>query len=144
MVIVACTVLAFAAGVYILIPLFRESHGNIEVELLAETALDRLLARKDVIYTNLKDLEFEYKMGRLSDADFRRLEAGYKTEATRILKELDQLGVAKDLDESIERDVAGRKSRLYPSTAKTASRCPHCGGEVLVGKKFCADCGQRL
>ncbi len=144
MVIAACTVLVLAAGAYVLIPLFRESHGNIEVELLAETALDRLLARKAVIYTNLKDLEFEYKMGRLSDGDFRRLEAGYKTEATGILKELDQLGVAKDLDESVERDIAARKSKLYPVAAEAASRCPSCGAEVIAGKKFCADCGHRL
>jgi UDP-galactopyranose mutase len=39
----------------------------------AETELDRLLARKAVVYSNLKDLEFEYKMGRLSEGDYRRL-----------------------------------------------------------------------
>ncbi|NWG14642.1 MAG: zinc ribbon domain-containing protein [Acidobacteria bacterium] len=144
MLTVACTLLTLAAGVYVLTPLFREARGNIEVELLAETGLDRLLARKAVVYANLKDLEFEYRMGRLSDGDFRRLEAGYKAEAAAILRELDQLGVAGDLDESIERDIAARKSRLYPSVAKETSRCPSCGAEVTVGKKFCADCGQRL
>jgi len=144
MVITACSVLVLVAGVYVLAPLFTESRGNLEVELLAETELDRLLARKAVVYTNLKDLEFEYKMGRLSDGDFRRLEAGYKAEAAALLQKLDQVGADKDLDESIEQDVAARKSRLFPGAAAEAARCPSCGAEVIAGKKYCADCGKRL
>jgi hypothetical protein len=144
MLIAACSILVLAAGIYVAAPLFREPRGNLEVELLAETELDRLLARKAVVYTNLKDLEFEYKMGRLSDGDFGRLEAGYKAEAGAILQKLDQLGVSGDLDEVIERDVAARKDRLFPRSRREAVRCPSCGAETAIGKKFCADCGRKL
>ncbi len=144
MLIAACGLLVIIAGIYVLTPLFKEPGGNLEVELLAETELDRLLARKAVVYSNLKDLEFEYKMGRLSDGDFRRLEAGYKSEAAKLLQDLDKLGVAKDLDETIERDVAARKMKLYPGTAEMMRRCPSCGAECPVEKKFCADCGGKL
>lgn len=143
----ACSALVLLAGVYVLIPLFKEPKGNLEVELLTETDLDRLLNRKAVVYSNIKDLEFEYKMGRLSDADFRRLEAEYKNEAALILQRLDQLGVEKSIDEIIEKDIAARKSRLFPSSSsasKASQRCPSCGAEVVVGKRFCADCGRRL
>jgi len=135
------------AGVYVLSPLFKEPKGNLEVVLLAETELDRLLNRKAIVYSNIKDLEFEYKMGRLSDADFRRLEAGYKNEAAIILQKLDQLGAEKNIDENIEKEIAARKSRLFPSgsgASQDSPRCPSCGAEVIVGKKFCADCGRRL
>jgi hypothetical protein len=150
MLIIACTAVVLMAGIYVLTPLFKEPPGNLEVELLAETELDRLLNRKAVVYTNLKDLEFEYKMGRLSDADFQRLESGYKLEAATILQKLDQLGIEKNIDENIERDVALRKARLYPSTGRQAShheetsKCPVCGADIISGKKFCADCGHRL
>ena len=148
MVYVACAALAALAGVYVLIPLFKEPKGNLEVELLAETELDRLLNRKAVVYTNLKDLEFEYKLGRLSDADFQRLEAGYKGEAAQLLQKLDQLGVEKNIDETIERDVATRRARLFsspsPASAQSPTRCPGCGTAAIPGKKFCADCGQQL
>jgi rRNA maturation endonuclease Nob1 len=143
----ACSAMVLLAGAYVLTPLFKEPKGNLEVELLAETELDRLLNRKAVVYSNIKDLEFEYKMGRLSDADFRRLEAGYKNEAALILQKLDQLGAEKNIDESIEKDIAARKSRLFPSSlsaSKDSQRCPSCGAEVIAGKKFCADCGHRL
>lgn len=147
MLILVCSAMVLLAGVYVLFPLFKEPKGNLEVELLAETELDRLLSRKAVVYSNIKDLEFEYKMGRLSDADFRRLEAGYKNEAAIILQKLDQLGAEKNIDENIEREIAARKSRLFPSSSSASQdspRCPSCGAEVIVGKKFCADCGRRL
>ena len=151
----ACSAMTLLAGVYVLTPLFKEPKGNLEVELLAETELDRLLNRKAILYSNIKDLEFEYKMGRLSDADFNRLDAGYKNEAALILQKLDQLGAEKNLDESIEKDISARKSRLFPSSSDTARvvvqsatkelrRCPNCGAEIIVGKKFCADCGHRI
>ncbi len=147
MLIIGCALLTLVAGVYVLTPLFKEPKGNLEVELLAETELDRLLNRKAIVYTNLKDLEFEYKMGRLSDADFKRLEAGYKSDAAAILQKLDQMGVEKDLDEKLERDIAASKARLFskvPAKAKSPGLCSSCGADIIPGKKFCADCGHQL
>lgn len=148
MLILACSAMVLLAGVYVVTPLFKEPKGNLEVELLAETELDRLLNRKAIIYSNLKDLEFEFKMGRLSDADFRRLEAGFKNEAAVILHKLDQLGVENNLDDKIEKEIANRKEKLRPSGSSTRTReqgrCPFCGAEVIAGKKFCADCGNRI
>jgi hypothetical protein len=147
MIIVASAILVILTGAYVLAPLFREPKGNLEAELLAETDLDRLLSRKAVVYRNLKDLELEHAMGRLGETDFRRLEAAYKSEAAEILEKLDQLGVDENLDESIEQAVAGRRARLFaPSetAAAAAAKCPSCGSEVMPGKKFCPDCGQRL
>src|SRR5512136_1740476 len=127
------------AVIYVLMPLFREPKGNLEVELLAETELDRLLNRKAIIYSNLKDLEFEHKMGRLGEADFRRLEAGFKSEAAVILQNLDTLGVEDNLDARIEQDIAARKAKLEVRDRRSASIepriCPSCGAEAPAGKK---------
>ena len=83
------------------------------MDLPDETELDRLLDRKAVIYRNLKDLNFEHAMGRLSDADFHRLEADYKNDAALLLQKLDQLGDSKDLDNAIEKNIAARKATLF-------------------------------
>jgi len=147
MLIAAGILLAVAAGVYVLAPLFTEPKGNLEVALLAETELDRLLSRKDVIYGNIKDLDFEFRMGRLSREDFQQLEAGYKGEAVLILQQLDSLGVDETLDETIESEIAARKSKLFsspPTRQEGVQNCPACGADVITGKKFCADCGQKL
>jgi hypothetical protein len=139
--------LTMLAACYVLLPLFREPKDSLDVELLAETESDRLQDRKTVIYRSLKDLEFEFRMGRLSDTDYRRLEAESKNEAATILQKLDQLDASGKTDEKIEKDIASRKARLYASDSKTAQellRCPSCGAEVIPGKKFCADCGGRI
>ena len=143
---IACTAVVMIAGWYTLRPLFRESEGNLDVDLLSETELDRLLDRKTVIYRNLQDLEFEHKMGRLSDVDFEQLASGYKSDAASILQRLDQLDASENLDEVIEKDIAARKARRPGSVKRErqAGRCPACGSEIISGKKFCADCGQRL
>ena len=119
MLLFACLALSLLAGFYVLMPLFKEPRGNLEVELLAETELDRLLSRKAIVYSNIKELEFEYKMGRLSDADFQRLEAGYRNEASLILQKLDRLGAEKDIDEAIEKEVAARRSRFLSRKPET-------------------------
>lgn len=142
-----CTMIAVLAGIYVVTPLFRDSKTAADVDLLPETEIDRLMDRKTVIYRTIKDLEFEHAMGRLSDADFRRLEADYKNDAAKILAKLDQLGASGDLDDTLEKEIASRKAGLFPSgpaRGKEQSRCPSCGAEVVAGKKFCADCGQRL
>lgn len=110
----AGTVLTTLLVLYVLMPLFKESKGNLEVELLAETELDRLLNRKSIIYNNLKDLEFEYRMGRFGAADFQRLESGFKAEASEVLQKLDKLGVDENLDERIEQAIRQRKEKRVP------------------------------
>lgn len=122
MTFLAGIILTTFAALYVLMPLFRESKGNLEVELLAETDLDRLLNRKAVIYSNLKDLEFEHRMGRLGEADFHRLEGSFKAEAAEILHKLDSLGAEQNLDEGIERAIAERRARLADRDRESPSQ----------------------
>jgi hypothetical protein len=143
----ACVALVVLAGFFVLTPLFREPKRNLDIELLTETEPDHLLNRKAVVDGNLKELEFEYKMGRLSDADFQQLGAAYKNEAASILQRVDRLDAPENPDETIEKDIALRKSTLYGAGAQEArdsSSCPSCGAQIIPGKKFCADCGCRF
>jgi len=141
----ACAALVLVAGCYILVPLFRGPKGATDLDLPDETEVDRLLERKAVVYRGIKDLDFEYAMGRLSDADYRRLQADYKNDAALLLQKLDQLGSSEELDKAIEKDIAARKISLFASGPdRKALHCPSCGAEVVPGKKFCADCGKRI
>jgi hypothetical protein len=56
-----------------------------------KTRLTYLYERKDVIYENLRDLNFEYKAGKLSDSDYRGLSNSMEEEAAAVLAEIDQL-----------------------------------------------------
>ena len=124
---ISCVILILAAGGYVLLPLFAKTSDESAVQQ-AETDADCLTARKIAIYRNIKELEFEYKKGRLAQADFQRLLAEYKGEAAEILQKLDILNVPTPKQEAdTETDI-----------------CPACGAKTLSGKKFCADCGERL
>ena len=147
MVWAACSVVVVFAAFYVLVPLFKGSQDDWDLELTAETDMDRLLDRKAVVYKNLRDLEQDYRMGRLSEADFQSLAADYKKESAVILQSLDRLSASDDLDEAIEKLLSARKASGRSSgsaQARNVGRCPSCGSEIIPGKKFCADCGRRL
>ena len=56
-----------------------------------KTRLDYLRERKDVIYENLRDLNFEYLAGKYPEADYAEQRASLEDEAARVLAEMDRL-----------------------------------------------------
>jgi hypothetical protein len=65
----------------------------------AKTRLLYLGERKEATYENLRDLNFEYKAGKLSEEDYAMQRAALEDEAAAILAEM----------ESIERAPKGRR-----------------------------------
>ena len=56
-----------------------------------KTRADYLRERKDVIYENLRDLNFEYLAGKFTQQDYEEQRAGLEDEAASVLAELDSL-----------------------------------------------------
>jgi hypothetical protein len=56
-----------------------------------KSRLDYLRERREVVYENLRDLNFENKAGKLSPEDFESLRTGLEEEAAALLAEIDQL-----------------------------------------------------
>ena len=56
-----------------------------------KTRLMYLYERKEQVYENLRDLNFEYKAGKLSDGDFNSMRESMEQEAASVLAEIDQL-----------------------------------------------------
>ncbi|HVO59767.1 MAG TPA: hypothetical protein VMT53_02460 [Terriglobales bacterium] len=50
-----------------------------------------LRERKDVVYENLRDLNFEYKAGKVPEADYQSMKASLEEEAAAILAEIARL-----------------------------------------------------
>jgi hypothetical protein len=51
-----------------------------------------LEAAKEAKYREIRDAELDYRMGKLSDADYRTIDRALRGEAIEILRELDALG----------------------------------------------------
>src|SRR2546422_9694543 len=47
--------------------------------------------RKAAIYENLRDLQFEYRVGKLSDADYQQTKKDLQKELAQVLAEVDRL-----------------------------------------------------
>jgi hypothetical protein len=56
-----------------------------------KTRLDYLRERKDVIYENLRDLNFEYLAGKYPEADYAEQRRGLEDEAAQVMAEMDGL-----------------------------------------------------
>jgi hypothetical protein len=56
-----------------------------------KTRAGYLRERKDAVYENLRDLNFEYKAGKVPDADYVSLKASLQDEAATILAEIARL-----------------------------------------------------
>jgi hypothetical protein len=56
-----------------------------------KTRLDFLLERKDQLYENLRDLNFEHRAGKYPEEDFQAQRALLENEAADLLAEIDRL-----------------------------------------------------
>jgi hypothetical protein len=57
----------------------------------AKTRLVYLRERKEVVYENLRDLNFEHKAGKFSEADYLEMRTALEDEAARVLAEIQRL-----------------------------------------------------
>ena len=77
--------LTLALYVYVFFP--AKQRG----EAVVKTRLAYLYERKDVVYENLRDLNFEHKAGKFTEADFEAMRNNMEAEAARILAEIEKL-----------------------------------------------------
>jgi len=95
-----------------------------------------LIERKEAIYAAIKDIEFDYQMGKLSEEDFQALRQQYKDEAVGLLKKIDQ-GQHKPEKKA----KAASQKKAEEASPKF---CWSCGEAVNRGDKFCVNCGNAL
>jgi hypothetical protein len=60
-----------------------------------KTRLSYLRERREVIYENLRDLNFEYKAGKFPDSDYQSMRNSLEEEAAAVLAEIAQLEEAE-------------------------------------------------
>ena len=73
-----------------------------------KTRLNYLQERKDVVYENMRDLNFEYHAGKLSAEDYGSLKASLEEEAAGILAESARLQGAAGAATSTSKLKGGR------------------------------------
>jgi hypothetical protein len=93
--------------------------------------------RKARIYENLRDLQFEYRVGKLSDTDYQQTKLSLQRELAGVLAEIDKIAPAAPAT------LAAAAEKSKPK-AKPATVCPHCGARFATAMKFCGECGKAM
>ena len=83
--LIFATVLATAGVLFYIFKPAPAEHG------VEKTRLGYLYERKEQTFENLRDLNFEYKAGKLSDADYTSMRDSMEQEAANILAEIEEL-----------------------------------------------------
>jgi len=83
--LIAGMFLLFALVVYTFWP------ENVFASQKEKTRLDYLLERKEQLYENLRDLNFEYRAGKYPDEDFEAQRAQLEDETAQLLAEIEVL-----------------------------------------------------
>jgi hypothetical protein len=83
---VACVLLALATMIFVFG--VRPDASDL---MPHRTKLDQLMERRDAIYDNLRDLRFEYRAGKFSEADYDEIKQSLEIEAARVLADMDTL-----------------------------------------------------
>ena len=162
-------VLISAAAVAVVVwPLLKRGPAPLLIE---DDALTDLLHRKDAVLAAIKDTESDYRVGKLSQEDYERIDGTLRRQAVGLLQQIEKVAPeSARLDDDIEAAIAAqrqvqpehvaapvkRPAVAAPSppvvsttpqsaqngAAATASFCTNCGGKVEAHHKFCASCGQ--
>jgi hypothetical protein len=95
-----------------------------------------LEGRKAAIYENLRDLQFEYRVGKLSDDDYQRTKKELQAELAGVMAEIDSLKAGAG--------AAAAPAKETPAERAPAKKCPHCGAKFEKALKFCGECGKPM
>lgn len=115
--------------------------------------------RREAVFSALRDLEFDFKTGKVSEEDYAPLKAQLMTEAAHYVEQ------EKAEDEKLEALIQTRRSaqlqvincdrcgtsleagqRFCTKCGSAVSQdiCPSCGGKIRAGDQFCSSCGSSL
>ena len=142
MFIVLAILLVIAALAAVAYPVIRRTAAAGPETTSAQETLDELLAQREAGMQALRELNFDHRVGKITDEDFVAFEASLKRNAANTLRALDQWEAEADdvLDQTLEREIAARRAALSTGTIP----CPSCGRPASAADKFCASCGASL
>jgi hypothetical protein len=123
-----------AVMVFVGWPLFRGRPSE-SVALTDGDSRSPLERDKQEAYAAIKEAEFDLRMGKLSEDDFKSLEQRYRQQALAAIVALEKAGAR---GRTAKAPVAG-----VPQPSRYAF-CPACGNRLTARANFCAACGHSL
>ena len=102
-----------------------------------ESPFKHLEERKAAIYENLRDLQFEYRLDKLSDADYQATKLELQKDLAHIMAETDRIKAELGMKPTVPAPPP-------PQPVVKANQCPSCGAQFDKPLKFCGECGKPM
>ena len=99
--------------------------------------------RKAAIYENLRDLQLEYRLGKLSDNDYQLTKRDLQKELAAVLAEVDKVKLTLQSGRPPAAPAAKSKAPVAPAPSDNHT-CPHCNATFEQELKFCGECGKPM
>ncbi|MBP7960576.1 MAG: zinc ribbon domain-containing protein [Caldilineaceae bacterium] len=157
--------ISLAALWYVIWPLVDTKPAPLMIE---DDRLAELMGQKDTVLKSIKDLEFDYQVGKITDEDFERFNLRLRRQAVGLIQQIEQLSpVTASLDDQVEMLIS-RKHKVQREAA-TNGHTPAVADdalEMLINRKrkveskqasvapatdagadavvFCTECGTAL
>lgn len=114
---------------FVVLP-FRQ---NWRKTVTASKGLAQEVRKREVVLAALRDLDFDFKTGKVSEEDYQPLRNQLMAEAALCLEQ--------------EEKEAERLEALIQSRRKAqqgGTKCGHCDAPVRAGQRFCSRCGSAV
>jgi hypothetical protein len=116
-------------------------------EPIPVSPIQHLEDRKQAIYGNLRDLQFEYRLGKLSDEDYQQTKQALQRELAGVLAETEdtikKLGLMPTRVPPKQASSAGAAPAAV-GARRPGTSCPHCGASFAQALKYCGECGRAI
>lgn len=106
-------------------------------------ALER---EKTLVLRSIKELEFDFAMGKIAKPDFDEMSARLRSRAVGLMKQLDAGGGYRELIEKEvrERLKSSQSAQGAEDTEIAVGECGACGTINDADARFCKNCGAKL
>jgi NADH pyrophosphatase NudC (nudix superfamily) len=99
--------------------------------------------RKAAIYDNLRDAQFEFRVGKLSDEDYQQTKLGLQKELAAVMAEVNRIKATLP-QPAVEPAKKASKAAAAASAQTKSNVCPSCGAQFAQSLKFCGECGKPM
>ena len=111
--------------------------------------IDALAARRALLIREIKDIEFDYELGKIDETDYRRLRRRYQRRWLNVDRALEEAAGLNDTYlAAVEAQLEARLSAVDAQEARTPRRdrqvCPSCAAANPLGIAHCLECDASL
>jgi len=126
-------------------PLFSKISQPFDLKTRRMKDLEALLAKKNKLYSDIKDLDFEYGIGKMGEGDYKSLRGECIKEVAMVMDRMEKLQNEKDgngkISDTYLEELIKSKRRLQIAETKSCQLCGHVNPPDV---KFCVECGSKF